>query len=252
MFCSGMTGLLCSGMVAYFSPKYSKSISFNQLSSDKINRLLFCFPEMNEIPITKESFDKIRLTRKTKEYSKAISIAKMLILNYSPDISRGDEDMLALLFDMNKLWEKYIYKKLKGKEDDKMTVRYHDHSDFWESKRVYPDIVIRFKKDKTDSEGKHEDDWEPYVIDTKWKLVNPANPSDDDLKQMYVYNMYWNSPKSILLYPKTSENEDGKFGSFHKGRIGENKCKLGFVHVLNSVGTLNHEIADEVLKKLKN
>jgi hypothetical protein len=24
MFCSGMTGLLCSGMVAYFSPEYSE------------------------------------------------------------------------------------------------------------------------------------------------------------------------------------------------------------------------------------
>jgi 5-methylcytosine-specific restriction enzyme subunit McrC len=228
-----------------------KKVSTYQLLNDKINRLLFYFPEMHEIHITKESFDKIRLTPKTREYSKALSIAKMFILNYSPDISRGEDDMLALLFDMNQLWEKYIYKKLKAKENSEMTVSYHDQDDFWESKRVFPDIVIRNKKTKINLAGELEEYWEPYVIDTKWKLVNPSNPSDDDLKQMYVYNMYWDSPKSILLYPKTNETEDGKFGSFHKGRPGENKCKLGFVHVLNSEGTLNHEIADEVLIKLK-
>jgi 5-methylcytosine-specific restriction enzyme subunit McrC len=227
-------------------------LSANQLLNDKINRLLFYFPEMPEIPITKESFEKIRLTRKTKDYTKALSIAKMLILNYSPDISRGEDDMLALLFDMNKLWEKYIYKKLKAKENDEMTVSYHDQDDFWETKRVYPDIVIRNRKLKTDNDGNTQVYWEPCVIDTKWKLVNPSNPSDDDLKQMYVYNMYWDSPKSILLYPKTSSVQDGTFGSFHKGRAldKENMCKLGFVHVLNAKGSLNHEIAEEVLKKL--
>ena len=228
------------------------TISTNQLLNNKINMLLFYFPEIHDIPITKESFDKIRLTRKTKEYTKAIRIAKMLILNYSPDISRGDEDMLALLFDMNKLWEKYIYKKLKSKENELLKVNYHEHADFWETKRVYPDLVIKNKKIVKNEQGGIEETWEPYIIDTKWKLVNPTKPSDDDLKQMYVYNMYWDSPKSILLYPKTNISEDSHFGAYHKGRQGENKCKIGFINVLDDNGILNHDIADDVLRKLKN
>ena len=35
MFCSGMTGLLCSGMVAYFSPKYSDDIVGYRLDMNK-------------------------------------------------------------------------------------------------------------------------------------------------------------------------------------------------------------------------
>jgi len=216
---------------------------------DKIKKLCFYFKDIKEVTITSESFRQIRLTRKTSDYTKALSIAKMLILNYSPDITKGDENMLALLFDMNKLWEKYIYKKLKAKESDEMTVSYHDQDHFWEDKRIYPDVIIRNKKVRTDSEGNREEFWEPYVIDTKWKLVNPSNPSDDDLKQMYVYNMYWDSPKSILLYPKTDSAEDGAFGKFHKGKSGGNKCKLGFVSVLDNEGQLNKNLADEILAK---
>jgi len=228
-------------------------ISSNQLFRDKINRLLFYFPEMQEIPITKDSFDKIRLSRKTKDYVKALNIAKMLILNYSPDISRGEDDMLALLFDMNKLWEKYIYKKLKERESDVMSVSYHDQDKFWEDKRVYPDIVIRRRLIKKDEEGMDNEVFQPFIIDTKWKLVDTNKPSDDDLKQMYVYNMYWDSPKSMLLYPKTNGNNDSGFGKFHKGRQdnAENRCRLGFVSVLGEDGELNRDIAEEILQKLE-
>ena len=47
---------------------------------------------------------------------------------------------------------------------------------------------------------------------------------DDDLKQMYVYNMYWESERSILLYP-TSIEIITEFGKFHKGRQNENRFK---------------------------
>ena len=48
---------------------------------------------------------------------------------------------------------------------------------------------------------------------------------------MYAYNMYWDSIKSILLYPKSNQ-EETSFGRFHKGRESEdNLCKLGFIKV---------------------
>lgn len=207
---------------------------------------MFYFPEIKEISINKDSFNKIRLTRKTREYTKALAIAKMLILNYSPDISLGDENMLALLFDMNKLWEKYIYRKLKAKENENLSVSYQAQDLFWESKRIYPDIVIKRLKDNANN----EDDSELYIIDTKWKLIDVNKPSDDDLKQMYVYNMYWNSPRSMLLYPKLAGAEDSGFGKFHKGRAEGNYCKIGFVSVLDESGLLNQEIAEQIIGKL--
>jgi 5-methylcytosine-specific restriction enzyme subunit McrC len=226
-------------------------LSSGSILNDKIRKLMFYFPEIREIPVNKDSFSKIRLTRKTREYTKALALAKMLILNYSPDISMGNENMLALLFDMNKLWEKYIYKKLMAREDENLRVMYQAQDLFWESKRIFPDIVVENKTTITLEDGTVQEVWEPCIIDTKWKLIDVNKPSDDDLKQMYVYNMYWNSPKSMLLYPKLAGAEDSGFGKFHKGRTGTNHCKIGFVSVVDDEGKLNPLIADETLKKLE-
>lgn len=223
--------------------KILAALTSDSLLNDKVRKLMFFFPEIREISINKDSFSKIRLTRKTKEYTKALAIAKMLILNYSPDISKGDENMLALLFDMNRLWENYIYKKLKQRENNSLSVTRHERKDFWESKRICPDIIIRSKE-------QGQDKMETCVIDAKWKVIEPSNPSLADLKQMYVYNMYWQSVKSILLYPQSSINGDTNFGRFHYGKDGDNLCKLGFVDVLDFDGKLNEEIAGEILAKL--
>lgn len=227
-----------------------ESIADRTILRDKIKKLSFFFNSIKEVTITPESFRQIRLTRKTSDYTKALSIAKMLILNYSPDISKGDENMLALLFDMNKLWEKYIYKKLKSKENEAFKVSYQDNDLFWENKRIYPDIVIkRCNEDMMPDEAPPEA-WETTIIDTKWKLIEANKPSDDDLKQMYVYNMYWDSPKSILLYPQYGKAVDSDFGKFHKGKNGLNHCKIAFVHVLDENGKLNGDIASQILLKL--
>ena len=57
---------------------------------------------------------------------------------------------------------------------------------------------------------------------------------DDDLKQMYAYNLYWDAKRSMLLYPNTKQISE-KFGSYWKGREEPkyNQCKVGFVNVLN-------------------
>ena len=66
---------------------------------------------------------------------------------------------------------------------------------------------------------------------------------------MYAYNMYWSSSKSMLLYPSSNPKET-EFGSFHKGRDGENRCKLGFIKVLKG-NALNPDLGNEILKLLE-
>jgi 5-methylcytosine-specific restriction enzyme subunit McrC len=208
---------------------------------DRVARIKLDFPEVSEIEITKSHFDKIKESRKTIPYNEALKIAKMIILNYSPDIRNGKENMLALLFDMNKLWEEYIYRMLQRANMKEYKVSFQNSQKFWESKTIRPDLVVI----KTTAGAS-----ETFVIDTKWKVMDYRNPSDDDLKQMYAYNLYWDAGKSMMLYPKIAEYPEW-FGKFHKGRQTDNACKIGFVNVLDSSGKLDLAIGRLILDKLK-
>ncbi|OJJ23600.1 hypothetical protein BKI52_04355 [marine bacterium AO1-C] len=218
--------------------------TFNAQLKDKITRLRASFPEIKEIPIQKHHFAQLKENRKTVAYTKALQIARMIILNYSPDIRSGQENMLTLLFDMNTLWEEYIYRMLLRTKRPCIQVNFQNKQKFWENRKIKPDLVIT---QKVDGEPK------TYVIDTKWKMLNVSNPkpSDGDLKQMYVYNLYWNAERSLLLYPSTKRTDE-KFGSYWKGRDNpiNNQCKVGFVSVLNKHNELDMDIGDEILAKL--
>jgi 5-methylcytosine-specific restriction enzyme subunit McrC len=170
----------------------------------------------------------------------------MIILNYSPDIRTGQENMLTLLFDMNKLWEEYIYRMLLKANYEGITVSFQNKQNFWESRTIRPDIVLLHNT---------EFGTNTYVVDTKWKILDTNNPkpSDDDLKQMYAYNLYWNAKKSMLLYPH-SNSVDESFGKFWKGAPTpeDNQCKVGFVSVLDENNYLDIKIGEKIIDKLIN
>lgn len=208
----------------------------NDSLKDKLNRLLFEFQDIENINIQKKHFDKVIIDRKNHDYQKAIDIAKIIILNYSPSLNYGNENLLTLLFDMNALWEEYIFRILQKHKTDEIEVSFQNSDKFWENKRIRPDIVLKTKD-------------ETFVIDTKWKIIEANNPSDDDLKQMFVYNLHWKAEKTLLLYPKTNQM-DSEFGTFHYDNLGK-KCKLGFVNITNEMTIKNSKIvAKEIFEKL--
>lgn len=190
----------------------------NQDLRGQVSRLLMRFPELGPSPaITAATFARIVSSRKLTRYQEALGMAKLILLNYSPDVRRGTEDVLAIVFDMNLLWELFIYRTLKrGEANGGYRVSAQNRKNFWNTRRIRPDLVI-------------ERDGECIVVDTKWKLVDDLSPSDPDLKQMYAYNMYWQTRRSVLLYPGV-ESQEGDWGKFHEGvpMVSEpgNECKV--------------------------
>jgi 5-methylcytosine-specific restriction enzyme subunit McrC len=81
------------------------------------------FPEVKAIQATAATFNKLVLGRKEQPYKSAIEIARLIILNFAPNVKNGSEKMIALLFDMNNLWEEYILVQLKKAfRDDEVQV----------------------------------------------------------------------------------------------------------------------------------
>lgn len=195
------------------------------------------FPEVKSINASESTFTKLPKNRKTAPYETAIAIARLIILNYAPNIKSGSEEMLALLFDMNTLWEEYILIKLIQVAEDKgFRVFGQNSTGFWKNISIRPDIVLEKEK-----EGKKE----TFIIDTKWKNIDYSEPSTHDLRQMYVYNEYWHSNKAMLLYPTNSSNQkDQEFTPFTNNK---HACSLGKISVFKD-NQLNNDLGNEILK----
>lgn len=172
------------------------TISGSPFLKDRVYSLLLAFPELQDIKVSETTFASLLFDRKTAHYREAIEIAAMLLLNYRPDVSSGRNHVLAILFDMNELWEEYIYRQLVKERSSTWKVRAQNARRFWQLKDGYKHKIIRPDLIVQDTQtGKS------IVLDTKWKLPDNNIPSDADLKQMFVYNEYWKGKNAMLLYP---------------------------------------------------
>jgi 5-methylcytosine-specific restriction enzyme subunit McrC len=205
--------------------------------NDVCRRVQLDFPEVKKIIVNEQTFNAIKLNRNTSRYEEALNLARLIILNYSPDIKSGKEKMLSILFDMNTLWEEYVLATLK-KECRGTSTKVNGQSSkrFWGSRTIRPDIVIE------------KEDGELVVVDTKWKRLSNTSASVEDLRQMYAYGRFWNAEKVMLLYPGSKSSND--FVPYRNQEFDstEHQCKLGFVNVLNGEGKLDQKIGEEVLR----
>lgn len=231
-------------------------LSQSPFLKDKVYNLFLSFPELEDVPVNNETFEKLVFDRKTHRYKEAIEIAAMLLLNYRPDISTGQNHILAILFDMNDLWEEYIYRRLYKSKPRNWIMSPQNSKHFWKLnsanwyKTVRPDIVIHNPANDT-----------KIIIDTKWKIPDNNIPADADLKQMFVYNEYWNGKNALLLYPNISYTEKPVFheGSFvERGKaITTHGCGVMKISVLDKQNShldstigkrINEFLEKEILK----
>jgi 5-methylcytosine-specific restriction enzyme subunit McrC len=217
-----------------------KTIAHNPNHNIRINKLLLNFEDVSEESITEKWFEILTFDRNTERYRQAITLAKLIILRYSPDLKGGNENVLAIMFDMNMLYENYVYRKLKTLQNDSdnpiIKVKEQNRTPFWETRGLRADIIVE-TKDKR------------LVIDTKWKVLKDNKPSDADLKQMFVYNLHYDTDLSILLYPKTTlESSEKK--PFRDEKFKALNCQVAFTDLFNDEGRLEKDLGMRIYNEL--
>jgi 5-methylcytosine-specific restriction enzyme subunit McrC len=217
-----------------------KSIAHNPNHNTRINKLLLNFEGISEENITSQWFEKIKYDRNTERYKRALTLAKLIILKYSPDLKGGNENVLAIMFDMNLLYENYIYRKLKTLQSHPLLpnirISEQNRTPFWESRGLRADILI----ETTDKR---------IVIDTKWKVLNDDKPSDGDLKQMFAYNLHYDTDLSILLYPKTTVSSAEK-KPFKNEKFKNQNCQVAFTDLFDNEGKLEKNLGVKIYNEL--
>ncbi|WP_162796314.1 McrC family protein [Pedobacter namyangjuensis] len=195
------------------------------------------FPEVGALAVVAQTFEKINFNRKNQAYKTVIALARLIILNYSPNVKHGDEQMLALMFDMNDLWEKYVLAKLQQQANQEWLVKGQDSKQFWERKTMRPDIVL-----------KHISSGETIIIDTKWKNYAYDRIGMDDLRQIYVYNEFWEAKVGMLLYPSPKESKIVVKGTYARnGYLG----RIALVTVLDEKGRLDKNLGKKVFMMIE-
>ena len=174
---------------------YKKSkLNKNQ---QRIREFLFVFNEMGISHNIKTDFANLKLNRQMKDYEQVLLWCKTFLLENSFSPYKGNDVAFALLFDMNLLFESYVYDYLKrnGNFNDITAQDKTHHLAYLDGKtskfQLKPDIVI----------NKGE-----IIADTKWKLLSKDKThqgiSQGDMYQLYAYGTKYKDCKYMyLIYP---------------------------------------------------
>jgi 5-methylcytosine-specific restriction enzyme subunit McrC len=143
------------------------------------------------------------------------------------------------MFDMNRLWEAYVYQVIRKavKENEKVSAQ--QSKDFWESthvsNKIRPDMLLEF--------GEHR-----IILDTKWKMPENSKPADSDLHQMFAYNIRFKAKRSYLLYPSQDMKNILIEGEFLDSS--DHYCGLAFLPITEE-GKLSTRFIDEFVTNLR-
>ena len=175
-----------------------RHVSKNEENLKDIRRFLLMFEDIDFSENIDSDFAKCSTDRLTKDYMPILKLCKVFLKKKGFTIYGGENNVIALLFPMEKLFEKYIahemrrYAKLRGwtLHEQAGGLSLFDNRKF----ALRPDILL-------------ECDGQKIIVDTKWKrLYNDKSSnygiSQADMYQMYAYHTrYPNVSQVVLLYP---------------------------------------------------
>lgn len=175
-----------------------KNLSRNNMNKKMIQELLQAFDSV-KLNINLD-YKNIYVDKTHYRLKDIITLSQLFLDNYSASLTYGNYNIVSLLFDMNKLFEKYIYTQLK--KIYKQNICYQYSKEF-----LLKDIKTGIKKVnlKPDMYLKLENF--NIVIDTKWKRIDNTTIKESDAYQMNAYlSVLNNTKKCIVIYPQSYNN----------------------------------------------
>lgn len=175
--------------------------------SARAAQLMLRFAEVSDATPSLQESKRHILKRRFSQYSRAFGLAELIVQRSVPELSHGPDRVLAVLFDMNLLFETYVYKLLRKAAGELSDVRVKAQRGrrFWQTRLLRPDIIIEHPGGRT-------------VLDTKWKIPKDNRPSDADLRQMYAYSHVFGAHSTHLVYPSTDTSFESIAGVYMDGR----------------------------------
>jgi len=206
-----------------FVAKCLYEISQNSANKRVLKLIIDYFADVKFVRFNKFSCEKIQLTRSQKFFEKPFKLAKMFVEKSSLDLSNNRFENISLVWDMNKLFEEFIYQVLRNTDGVNVTSQ--------QIKRLLRDKSGSTRRDtKVDIMVDDE-----IVVDTKYKRFEGlSDVANADIFQVSTYCRLHDKNCALLLYPQWNENdiEEQMFLEYCLNvKNQENKCYLKFASV---------------------
>lgn len=175
------------------------------ISNDSYNKktlkfIINYYSDIKLVRFNRFTAEKINLSRNQKLLKKPFNLAKMFIEKTSVDLSKNKFENITLIWDMNKLFEEFVFeimKKFEGELGCKLVEQKGRRllkNDTSKKRNTFVDIMV----EKGDG-----DELERIVLDTKYKkFVSSDDFSNADVFQVSTYCLLHNADKAVLIYPR--------------------------------------------------
>lgn len=173
--------------------------------SRKVELLLAELADVQDRRLTAADVRELPRNRLVARYETVLRMCEWFLASLSPDIRAGSEDALALLFDMNVLFQEFVTVLVKRNLPEGLVARSEAPRYFLTRLVDGGDGKFQMKPDLTIT--RKGDGSIVAIIDTKWKWLSPQKNQytwgvqQSDLYQMGAYASAYRCGRMALWYP---------------------------------------------------
>ena len=166
-----------------------------------VTELLMKFDGVSDTLIQRHIFDRVVSNRTNARFDELLVQSKRFIEGSNPDVNAGTHSSLALMFDMNRLFEKWVASEFK-KYTTRQNLRLIEQEQTRKLASRENDDVFTLKPDYriADTTGKTL-----LIADAKWKKLDKTYKNlgilESDVYQLTTYAVSYGISNVCLIYP---------------------------------------------------
>ncbi len=216
------------------------NISNSSYNKKTLKFIINYYSDISFVRFDKFKARKIKLTRNQELFKKPFKLAKMFVEQTSVDLSKNKFENITLVWDMNKLFEEFIFELIKRKIPE-------CHASAQKTKR----LLVRDKETRRDTKVDILVQKPEVIIDTKYKKFKTFKDiSSADIYQVTTYCLLHNYKRAILLYPQYDKKVPDIYD--YQLNCAENNYHIDFCTVnLKNNDLKDKEVQNSIIGKIK-
>jgi len=165
----------------------------------RLQRQLGALEDVDDVPVSAETVDRIHLTRLNQHYAPALGLARLILANLTLTDAVGATGASSFMVDMNALFQRFVCERLRRELRGRLNVidEPTEYRGAGNQVAMYPDLVFRDLR-----EGQVR-----YVGDIKYKLTGSGRGRSSDYYQLLAYTTAMNLPGGMLIYCRRADTE---------------------------------------------